>query len=431
MKDFEDVMKSVLPSQSEESNMKKIMEVVLQDVESVCERYQEVMGVELGGSVAKDTWLVDKSDIDIFVKFDKNTTAKDFVRKSLDIGFESLKEYNPYTKYSQHPYVAATTQGVVLNVVPCYDVDLGKWQSAADRSPYHTAHIKSVLSQDMKNDVRLLKKFLMLRNLYGSQIEIQGFSGYVTEVLVSYFDSFEKVLEKMSNVNKYEILGQGDGYQHTVVSIIDPIDSERDLAAAISPRNMSRFVLECWRFHNKPSPTTFYPGKYRVDHHYDNVVCVTFACKNKDIDIVWGQSKSTVKVVGRLLERNGFTVIRKGVTVDDGSVQLSFLLASLIIPRMFVKKGPNALRQSNAYRFIQTNHDTMVWVDEHGAMCCLVSREHTDADSLLEYVFSNPTRTGIAQGLHADILKGYTIQSGSQMSPKQVQNAKFLMLSDV
>lgn len=431
MSSIEKIMEEVLPSQSEESSMEKIMEEVLRGVKEVGDKYQEVVGVELGGSVAKGTWLVGKSDIDVFVKFDKNTPTKDFVKKSLEIGFEALKEYDPYTKYAQHPYVVAKTRGVVLNVVPCYSVSLGEWQSAADRSPHHTIHIKSVLSREMKNEVRILKKFLMLRDLYGSQTEIQGFSGYVSEVLVSKYGSFENVIEKMSRVRKYEVLGNGVASLDTLITISDPIDSNRNLAAAISARSMGRFVLECKRFRNTPSITTFYPTTSRVDDYYDRVVCVVFSYQDKDLDILWAQSKSAAATIGQVLDRSGFTVVRKCVTVDGRNVQLSFLLTSLIIPDVFVKKGPSVLRQSSTHRFIQTNHDTMKWVDDEGVMCCLTSRAHTSADSVLEYVLSNPTKTGIPQGIHDDILKGYTVRSGSQMGSDEIQNAKFLMMSDV
>lgn len=431
MRGIEKVVEEVLPSRSEESSMEKIMEEVLCRVKDVSGKYQDVVGVELGGSVAKGTWLVGKSDIDIFVKFDKNTSTKDFVKKSLEIGFGALKEYDPYAKYSQHPYVVAKTRGVVLNVVPCYNVNLGEWQSAADRSPYHTTHIRSVLSYDMKNEVRVLKKFLIVRGLYGSHTEIQGFSGYVSEVLVSKFGSFENVMEEMGCVRKYEVLGNGVASPNTLVTIIDPIDSNRNLAAAISARSMGRFILECRRFRNAPSTTTFYPNTSRVDNYYDRVVCAVFSYQDKDLDILWAQSKSAAAAIGHTLDRSGFTVVRKGVAIDDRNVQLSFLLTSLTIPSMVVKRGPSVLRQSSTHQFIQTNRDTMRWVDEEGVMCCLIFRAHTSADSVLEYVLSNPTKTGIPQGIHDDISKGCVVRTGSQMSSGEIQNAKFLMMSDV
>ena len=95
-----------------------------------------------------------------------------------------MKSFKPYVRYSEHPYVEATIKGTKVNVVPCYDVKEGQWQSAADRSPFHTKFMLESLTGVMKNEVRLLKKFLSCNKIYGSEIARQGFSGYVAEVLI-------------------------------------------------------------------------------------------------------------------------------------------------------------------------------------------------------------------------------------------------------
>ena len=66
------------------------------DLVSECiKEYPQVVGFELGGSYAKDTWLTEKADIDIFVKFNKKTSEKDFRDIGTKIGFQSLKKHKP------------------------------------------------------------------------------------------------------------------------------------------------------------------------------------------------------------------------------------------------------------------------------------------------------------------------------------------------
>jgi len=48
------------------------------------------------------------------------------------------------------------------------------------------------LSNSLKEEVRILKKFFLHIDVYGAEIAKEGFSGYVSEVLISYFGSFEK-----------------------------------------------------------------------------------------------------------------------------------------------------------------------------------------------------------------------------------------------
>src|SRR3989338_7260655 len=159
--------KSVIPSKNIEKSKKQIADEAFILVENQIKNYPEIVGLEFGGSYAKDTWLSKK------------------------VGFESMKKYNPYVRYSEHPYVEARIKKTKINVVPCYDVNLGEWKSSADRSPFHTKYMQNALTPKMRNEVRILKTFLKLTKIYGAEIAKQGFSGYVSEVLILNFGSFE------------------------------------------------------------------------------------------------------------------------------------------------------------------------------------------------------------------------------------------------
>ena len=54
-----------------------------------------------------------------------------------------MKKYSPYVRYSEHPYVEAKIKNTKINVVPFYDVKIGEWKSAADRSPFHQEQWKN------------------------------------------------------------------------------------------------------------------------------------------------------------------------------------------------------------------------------------------------------------------------------------------------
>jgi tRNA adenylyltransferase (EC 2.7.7.25) len=52
----------------------------------------------------------------------------------------------------------------------------------------------SNLHREQKDEVRLLKKFMKGIGVYGAEIKVKGFSGYVAELLVYFYDSFRNVL---------------------------------------------------------------------------------------------------------------------------------------------------------------------------------------------------------------------------------------------
>ena len=191
-------------------------------VENQLKKFPEVIGLEFGGSFAKGTWLSKNADVDIFIKFKKETSEKKFIEISKKIGFASMKSHNPYVRYSEHPYVEAKIKNTKINVVPCYDVKLGNWKSAADRSPFHTKHMKKVLTPKMRNEVRLLKTFLQSTGIYGAEMAKQGFSGYVSEVLILNFGSFENVVKSIAKIKENQIIGKTANKFETSIVIVDP-----------------------------------------------------------------------------------------------------------------------------------------------------------------------------------------------------------------
>ena len=128
--------KIVTPSNKLQREKTKVAKIAFELIQNEVIKYPQVVGVEFGGSYAKGTWLPNKADIDIFLKFRKSTSEKKFVAISKKIGFDALKKFKPYERYSEHPYVEAHVNNTRINVVPCYDVEKGKWKSSADRSSF-------------------------------------------------------------------------------------------------------------------------------------------------------------------------------------------------------------------------------------------------------------------------------------------------------
>ena len=192
--------KLVIPTRKVEQEKTKIARLAFELVDKEISKYSQIKEIEFGGSYPKGTWLPEKADIDIFIKFDKKTSEAKFSEISKKVGFAALKKFDPYVRFSEHPYVEAKIKGTKVNVVPCYIIEKGKWKSSADRTQFHTKFMLENLSGSMKNNVRLLKQFLKNNGIYGAEISQQGFSGYVSEVLVWNHGSFEGVIKTMSKI---------------------------------------------------------------------------------------------------------------------------------------------------------------------------------------------------------------------------------------
>ncbi|MFB5637707.1 MAG: CCA tRNA nucleotidyltransferase, partial [Nitrosarchaeum sp.] len=297
------IRKYVTPTKNIENLKKQIANEAFTLIKNQIKNYPEIIDLEFGGSYAKDTWLSKEADVDIFIKFKKSVSEEKFVEISKKVGFESMKKYNPYVRYSEHPYVEAKIKKTKINVVPCYDVNLGEWKSSADRSPFHTKHMQNALTSKMKNEVRILKTFLKSTKIYGSEIAKQGFSGYVSEVLILNFGSFENVIKSISKIQERHVIGNTSKIFETPIVIIDPIDSNRNLAAAISNENIGKFILACRSFQNNPSIQFFKSKKSKtLKNNLENVLVIKFNFKMRSPDIIWGQVKRATTSLTTQLE---------------------------------------------------------------------------------------------------------------------------------
>jgi len=419
--------KVVTPSQKLQQKKQRIVKKVCGLISQNIKKYP-IVGFEIGGSYAKGTWLPEKADIDIFVKFNKKTSEKDFRNFGTKIGFQSLKKFKPYTRYAEHPFVEAVVDGTKVNIVPCYNVKKGEWKSAADRSIHHTKFMSQKLSDSMKGEVRILKKFLLYIRAYGAEIAKEGFSGYTSEVLIFHYGSFEKTIKKISEMKKGQMIGRSQKKFDSPIVIIDPIDSNRNLGAAISIDSLGKFVLASRTFLKKPSKKFFNkPISKRVMKNTDKIIVVQFRFKNRSDDIIWGQIKRASNALKTQLELGGFTVLRNSSIKDEKeNAALIFLLHAKKIENSLVRVGPEISSKAHCEKFILANSkkSQLMWIDEKGKIKSLQKRKYDDAILFLKNLLKNNLKnSGIPKGLEKDFKIGVKIISANKVSNKSIKEA--------
>jgi tRNA nucleotidyltransferase (CCA-adding enzyme) len=379
----------------------------------------DVVDVVFGGSFAKGTWLPGHADIDIFVKIKPSVGIEKFEEMGREIGSEALKSYGPKLRYSDHPYVEVFVKKVRVNVVPCYDVEQGKWQSAADRSPFHTRYISSNFDDEKRRQARLLKKFLKSVGIYGAEISTEGFSGYVSEVLVLKYSSFENLLRAAADWQERQIIAVSDydsdfvRVSNSPVIIIDPVDSRRNLGTAISPESVAKFMLAARKFLEKPSLDFFKEGKYRrgTIKLLPNVLVVEFSHEKKSPDIIWGQLKRSLSAIAKQLELAHFEVLRSSCVTDEkSSAALAFLLESITLPPYTKRKGPEVFRRKDTASFLSNRKKPLAsWVDREMRIAMVIERRATDARKFVKSLLINHREnSGVSKDLIENKLQIYS-----------------------
>lgn len=407
-----DARDAARPTDVQASRAKRLADMVLGLVSEEAAKHPEILDVEMGGSYRKGTWLAKpEMDVDVYLRFDRGTEQDRFKDVAIDVGRTALRDFAPYLKFSDHPYVEARLQkGVLANVVPCYDVDEGRWKSAADRSRFHVQYMTRKLTKRMRDDVRLLKSFLKANGLYGAQVATNGFSGYVAEVLVSHYGSFEGVVRAFArDVVPGYVIGRAAREFTGIISIIDPIDGNRNLAAAISSANVVRFVLACRAFVRAPSADFFdgrrakRSGRRVARRYWDNLLVVRFGFRKRAPDVIWGQTKKSAAKLAKRLAQDGFTVHRHGAHVEagEGRGYLFVLLGATEIPPVYVQYGPEFSMSENLDAYIGKNlgDSEMMWVDAKGRLAALKKWDDTRADAHARRLLNRESAGGSGDAL--------------------------------
>jgi len=209
-----EVLKKITPSPQERKRVFALSEELRRKVVASAEKAKVKAEVRVEGSVAKDTWLSEEPDIDIFMRVPTTMPREAFGKVCLQIARKATEGYRQVERFAEHPYLEAFTDAVRVNIVPCYRVKRGEWISATDRTPFHTDYVKPLLDKGLREDVRLLKKFMKGIGVYGAEIKVGGFSGYLCELLVINYGSFLEVLKSVADWRRRRIVDYEGYYNH-------------------------------------------------------------------------------------------------------------------------------------------------------------------------------------------------------------------------
>ena len=255
---YESILKQLRPTPEEIDAVNETAEKVIGVINDLCEKGGIDAKANAVGSVAKNTWLRGKSDIDIFISFPIETKMDDLKEIGLDIAYKTNDALNgnPSEHYASHPYLTCDIDGFEVDIVPCYAIEEGQSIiSAVDRTILHTKYIQKHLRKEQEDEVLLLKKFMDAVGTYGSEFKTGGFAGYLCELLILKYGTFEATLRAAQNWNKHteiDLEGYGtsgnDIFENDPLVFIDPTDENRNVGAALRMERYVDFIVASRNF---------------------------------------------------------------------------------------------------------------------------------------------------------------------------------------
>ena len=385
------VLERVAPSKAEE---KKIMGAV-REIEKNISREAERRGLDvevmLVGSIAKGTYLKNSLDVDIFMLFPSNYSKEEMREHSLEIGKKVLDDWK--IQYAEHPYVRGRYGDYEVDIVPCYKIKkASEKMSSVDRTPFHTEYIRKNLKD--KNEVRILKQFLKGIGCYGAEIKIQGFSGYLAELLIIKYGSFRKVLENSQKWKGKVVLSLNGEPEHDFPEkfvFIDPVDNSRNVAAAHSPKKLKFFIFAAGEYLKNPRMEFFFPREVvplpveKIKKSVENFVGICLPRPDLIDDILYSQIKKAAKNLEKILREYDFPVVESLYYVN-GTVIIAAKLEKKKISGTKLHMGPPENEKEHVDAFLSKWKGNAVRGPfmEGGRWWVEIKREYVDACSLLK-----------------------------------------------
>ena len=232
-------------------------------------------------------------------------------------------------------------------------------------------------------------------------------------------------LVSISKIKENQVIGKATKKFDTPIVITDPIDSERNLAAAISVENIGKFIMNCRAFQINPSLKFFRKSKSKISKsNQENLLVVKFDFKPRSPDIIWGQTKRVTSALATQLKIGGFNVLRStGYTDEKKEAYLLFLLESTKIPEKYTKIGPDFFRENDCRSFISKNRSKaeLMWIGENRKVISLEKRKNSDVVKFISDFLKNNLKTGIPKGLQDDFKSGYTVFVGTKGLSKSIK----------
>lgn len=339
---YREVIAEIVPSEERRAKIVSSAKELEQRVSLACEEMGVEAIVRVEGSVAKDTWLGDDPDVDVFVRLSTAIPRSSLGEVGLKIARKATEGMRQVERFAEHPYLEAFMDGIRVNIVPCYDARPGEWMSATDRTPFHTNYVNERLDEELRREVLLLKKFLKGIGVYGAEIRVGGFSGYLCELLILHYKTLDAILREFSAFNRRKIVDIEKFYEHRArevdllfkepLVIIDPVDKARNVASAVQPQKLYTLVGAARAFIKDPSRSFFFPPKNKampssklmqaLENRGSAIVLLAVGKIDAVPDVLWGQLHKTRRCLRKLLELGDFTIFRDAVWSDEKSLSV-------------------------------------------------------------------------------------------------------------
>jgi len=375
---------------------------------SIIKKINQKKGIEaiLGGSGAKGTWLK-TFDADIFVLFDykkfkdKSDKLPDILERTLKKKFRGIARIHGSRDYFQ------IKQGnFTFEIVPIIKIQKAEQaKNITDVSPLHSKWVGKY--KKLADEMKLAKQFCQAQNVYGAESYIRGFSGYVCEILTAYYGSFLNLIKNAVKWNAKVVVDVERYYKGKDVFklvntsklaspliVIDPVQKDRNAAAALSVEKFESFKKAAGEFLKAPSKEFFMKRNLndifllkKSNKKLIKIIKIRVTPLFGKADVVGSKLLKIYEFLKIKFEEHGFKILKKEWEWDKRSdALLFFLFENKPLPKNMEMEGPPIKIRLHAENFRKMHKKTFV---RRGRIFALRERKFLVPEELLKELIKN------------------------------------------
>jgi len=260
-------------------------------------------------------------------------------------------------------------------------------------------------------------------DVYGAEIKVGGFSGYLCELLILNYGSFVEVLRSVADWKEKTIIDYEGYYEgrekeaekifEEPLVIVDPVDKGRNVAAAVRKERLDEFVAAARAFLKTPHKNFVYPQEVEaldakklvriIKARGSAIVFVKFGKASAVPDVLWGQLYKSQRSLRKMLQQHDFTIIRDCVWSNEENLNVFiFEVESRVLPLIKKHLGPPLRKKAECEKFLRKHLGAVHTISgprvEAGRWVVEIKRKHMDvADLLLKKLGDGGRRVGVAE----------------------------------
>jgi tRNA nucleotidyltransferase (CCA-adding enzyme) len=384
------IIKNTKPTKKEIEKLAKIQKEIIKKI--------KISGakVDVGGSGAKETWLSNTHDIDIYVKFNyakyrnKSKDLSEVLYKNLKKSFKKIQRIHGSRDYFQIIY-----EGYTVEIVPILEIKKSEQaENITDFSFHHVKYVKDAIKKkpSIKNDIRVAKVFAKANKFYGAESYIGGLSGYVLELLIIHYGSFLKFMNKISEWKKTTVIGNKKkaevmnwAKKQSPLILIDPVQPERNAAAALYQNQYNKIIFLAKKFIRNPSDSLFEPRDIDLKklQKKGKLTIVESRSITKKRDIAGAKAKKAFEFL--IKHSNNFEVTDSIFDYDENFATFYIVTKKQNIPKEFKHYGPPITNKGALKDFKKVNKKYPIKIDKKEKKAYILKKtKHPDIQSHLK-----------------------------------------------